>query len=472
MLATPSFRRTTRVVLSLCTIGLLTIGAPGAAVADPPPATPQLPVPHDGTRPGSEPSNEPPTDDPLTRPGSGDRPDSRDSDEDVPSQGAPIMGPGITRGPYATLIAEKAKDVATLGKATTAAEEEAITRGEVATSSAQKVRALNKQADELTALATDMAAKSYQESAAEIRGFTDEFDALFEIRPHLLTLDRDAIVQEAADAQESAKVAQASLDAANAAQAIADEEHEKLDTELKAGTEELEKLVADNAEALRVQEAKQNADNKAKYDLSDIGEAADGLIAATEAQEAVKFALSQVGKPYVWGAEGPDSYDCSGLIQTAYGNQGLSLPRIANDQYRNTSGTSVDAEKMLPGDLIFYGDNPGDWTSVYHVGMYIGNGEMVHAPQPGSTVTVAPVPFDGWFGVTRAAEATPAEDDKADDKKDDEEKETQEPSDDASSPSESPEATRDEEETQDDAKQDSTSDSGDGTPTPSPSPTG
>jgi cell wall-associated NlpC family hydrolase len=98
------------------------------------------------------------------------------------------------------------------------------------------------------------------------------------------------------------------------------------------------------------------------------------------AQAAVDAALSQVGKPYQWGAAGPDSYDCSGLTMWAWAQAGVSLPHNSGAQYSATARVSQD--DWQPGDLLFFG------SPIHHVGMYIGNGKMVEAPYSGQVVRV------------------------------------------------------------------------------------
>ncbi|WP_405647546.1 NlpC/P60 family protein [Streptomyces sp. NBC_00019] len=108
---------------------------------------------------------------------------------------------------------------------------------------------------------------------------------------------------------------------------------------------------------------------------------------ATKAEKALAFARSQVGKPYVWGATGPDSYDCSGLTQAAWNAAGISLPRTTYDQVN--AGTTVTLANAQPGDLVFFYDD------VTHVGIYIGNGKMIHAPKPGAYVREESIYYDG-----------------------------------------------------------------------------
>lgn len=104
---------------------------------------------------------------------------------------------------------------------------------------------------------------------------------------------------------------------------------------------------------------------------------------ASVAARAVDAALSQVGKPYVLGAAGPNSYDCSGLVQWAYKQAGASLPRTSRQQWSAT--TRVSESNLRPGDLIFYSNN-GTGSGIYHVAIYTGPGMRVHAPSPGKTV--------------------------------------------------------------------------------------
>nr|WP_107903984.1 C40 family peptidase [Streptomyces chartreusis] len=108
---------------------------------------------------------------------------------------------------------------------------------------------------------------------------------------------------------------------------------------------------------------------------------------ATKAEKTLAFARSQIGKPYVWGATGPDSYDCSGLTQAAWKAAGVDIPRVTYDQVN--AGTTVPLSSAQPGDLVFFYDD------VTHVGIYIGNGMMIHAPKPGAYVREESIYYDG-----------------------------------------------------------------------------
>jgi cell wall-associated NlpC family hydrolase len=125
-----------------------------------------------------------------------------------------------------------------------------------------------------------------------------------------------------------------------------------------------------------------------------------------EALTAVDFALSQVGRPYLWGAVGMDAYDCSGLTWRAYEQAGVLLPRVAADQYAH-GGTPVAIADLLPGDLVFFATVAWDPGAVHHVGMYVGRGLMVDAPHPGASVRVEPVTAAGYVGAVRVVQERP-----------------------------------------------------------------
>ncbi|MEV0278157.1 NlpC/P60 family protein [Streptomyces sp. NPDC050610] len=118
--------------------------------------------------------------------------------------------------------------------------------------------------------------------------------------------------------------------------------------------------------------------------------------ASTErAARAVSYAYAALGKPYVWGATGPSAYDCSGLTQAAWRAAGVSLPRTTYTQIN--AGPKVSRSHLSPGDLVFF------YSGVSHVGIYVGDGKMIHAPRPGAPVRVAPIDQMPFAGATRPA---------------------------------------------------------------------
>ncbi|GAC1313948.1 MAG: hypothetical protein NVSMB16_10690 [Acidimicrobiales bacterium] len=109
---------------------------------------------------------------------------------------------------------------------------------------------------------------------------------------------------------------------------------------------------------------------------------------ARRARVALQWALAQRGRPYAWGAAGPDAFDCSGLVLRAWEAAGVGLARVAADQYRE--GRHVPLSDARPGDLVFFGTDPGDPASVDHVGIVAGPGVMIDAPHTGAVVRLAP----------------------------------------------------------------------------------
>ncbi|MFC5723880.1 NlpC/P60 family protein [Streptomyces gamaensis] len=121
---------------------------------------------------------------------------------------------------------------------------------------------------------------------------------------------------------------------------------------------------------------------------------APGTRAPTErAARAVAFAYSALGKPYVWGATGPGAFDCSGLTQAAWQAAGVSLPRTTYTQI--DAGRRIARSQLAPGDLVFF------YSGVSHVGLYIGDGRMIHAPHPGAPVRIAPIDQMPFAGASR-----------------------------------------------------------------------
>ncbi|MFI7289268.1 NlpC/P60 family protein [Streptomyces anulatus] len=116
---------------------------------------------------------------------------------------------------------------------------------------------------------------------------------------------------------------------------------------------------------------------------------------ATKAEKVLAFARAQIGKPYVWGASGPSSYDCSGLTQAAWREAGVTLPRTTWDQVE--VGTRVATSDLLPGDLVFFYDD------ISHVGIYKGDGMMIHAPKPGANVREESIYYMPIYGSVRPA---------------------------------------------------------------------
>ncbi|MDH6464458.1 cell wall-associated NlpC family hydrolase [Micromonospora sp. A200] len=192
----------------------------------------------------------------------------------------------------------------------------------------------------------------------------------------------------------------------------AEEQFTAVEKALRENERKLVKLRADNQAQLIELERQQEAAEQKLGAAYVEGQSATGLIASPQALAAVRYALAQLGDPYLWSAEGPDRFDCSGLMWAAYRSAGYyDLPRVSRDQYYATRARSVDRSALLPGDLLFFASG-SSWTTIHHVGMYIGGGKMVQAPSTGDVVKISTVRWSGLYAATRvvgavAAPATP-----------------------------------------------------------------
>jgi cell wall-associated NlpC family hydrolase len=132
-------------------------------------------------------------------------------------------------------------------------------------------------------------------------------------------------------------------------------------------------------------------------------------LSAAEDLTFLKAGLSRQGLPYVWGASGPNSFDCSGLVQWAMARAGIQMPRVAADQAR--TGPAVPVSQLQPGDLLFYHTDPTDPGYISHVAIYLGNDEMLQAPQTGENVEVVPadVTSSEYAGAVRVDPALAAQ---------------------------------------------------------------
>jgi cell wall-associated NlpC family hydrolase len=117
------------------------------------------------------------------------------------------------------------------------------------------------------------------------------------------------------------------------------------------------------------------------------------------ARQAVAFAMAQIGKPYLWGADGPSAYDCSGLMLAAYRSAGIYLPRVSRAQW--FAGPHVGLGELAPGDLVFFAHDVRAPSTIHHVGMYVGGGAMVEAPYTGARVRTASIGRRDYIGAVR-----------------------------------------------------------------------
>ncbi|MFK0257365.1 NlpC/P60 family protein [Streptomyces sp. NPDC090445] len=182
------------------------------------------------------------------------------------------------------------------------------------------------------------------------------------------------------DLQQYAKDAKAEWEKLEANRIKKEASKKEIEDKIKAAEELENKLEAE--EKARLIQLEQEAHYKAQTAWLSTGVLKEVNGSATEAgRKAVQFATQQIGKPYLWGATGPDSFDCSGLTSQAWRAAGRGIPRTSQEQLRLLPKIAV--KDMRPGDLIIYFDDAS------HVGMYVGDGAMVHAPRPGRQITIA-----------------------------------------------------------------------------------
>jgi cell wall-associated NlpC family hydrolase len=219
-------------------------------------------------------------------------------------------------------------------------------------------------------------------------------DSAEDLVQQMTTLDviashADTVVAAADAAQDLAEAAQAEADAAAALAQAGLAELEAQKAELQRQTAEyqasFDRLTAEEQATVA---AAVGGRSIAAPDLASLG-----LDPSAAAATVISTALSKVGSPYAWGASGPDSFDCSGFTSYAYAAIGVSLPHSSSAQ--SGVGRSVSRSELQPGDLVFF------YSPISHVGLYIGNGMMVHARTYGSPVAVVSVDQSGYAGASR-----------------------------------------------------------------------
>ncbi|MET9885139.1 NlpC/P60 family protein [Streptomyces sp. NPDC006430] len=182
------------------------------------------------------------------------------------------------------------------------------------------------------------------------------------------------------DLQQYAKDANAQWEKLEANRIKQESTKKQIEEKIKAAESLESKLEAE--EKARLIQLEQEAQYKAQTAWLSTGVLKEINASASESgKKAVQFATAQIGKPYVWGAQGPGSFDCSGLTSQAWRSAGKGIPRTSQEQLRLLP--KVALKDMRPGDLIIYFDDAS------HVGMYVGDGAIVHAPRPGRNVTLA-----------------------------------------------------------------------------------
>ena len=233
--------------------------------------------------------------------------------------------------------------------------------------------------------------------------YLDKVEAL-----NLLNAHRTAVVAELiaarANADKARDAANGALRQAKTVRDLVSKQRADVEAQTKKYTDLLATLNAQQQEAYRNRNAPttaQLATTEAPATPAPAQPAASPAVGggSAKAQIAVAYARAQLGKPYVFGAAGPDAFDCSGLTMMAWAAAGVSLPHYAPTQMQYGSGVPIDISAMLPGDLIFL------YPYVGHVEIYSGNGMAISAPQTGDVVKYVSVAYDmpNIVGVRRIA---------------------------------------------------------------------
>ncbi|MEV5876911.1 C40 family peptidase [Streptomyces sp. NPDC052101] len=211
-----------------------------------------------------------------------------------------------------------------------------------------------------------------------------------------LTADLAAQAAKSADATQQAAAnyqLQAERDAA-AAKAAKQAKSDLAEAKQKAA--EAKKQAEETARKEAAARASRNAERTTLSATSDSGSTSTSTSTATGSAAAViAFVKAQIGKSYVLGASGPSAYDCSGLVQSAFKEIGVSLPRVSQDQ--STAGTQVSLSNLQPGDILYWGSA----GSAYHVAVYVGDGMFVGAQNPSTGIVEKPLSYDPPTGAVR-----------------------------------------------------------------------
>jgi peptidoglycan DL-endopeptidase CwlO len=391
-----------------CTALCVLIARP--AYADPPPAgPPTTPSPTISATPGSGPTGPVP---PLTIPDGGVVPvpssPLADPAATAPATAGPPPADTSVTGPFASQILADYANAEAIGEKLNQIDLDVAAARNTVKTMHDLWQAQQAQVNDLQRKADGAAAKAYKDAAGlgPFGAYATDVHQLGMLAPALGDGSRggpagsESAAQEAAQARQLASIeeqayqsAQAKLQQMEAQQADLHAQYDQLNAKLT------ELRTVNQALVAQAETAQEQVD-RGLAPMFRPGSMVGGKAANPLALAAVAYAYAQYGKPYWWAHEGPDYFDCSGLVWAAYKSTGYLLPRVANDQYHAT--TPISADQLLPGDLVFFSvTSRTDWTTISHVGMYVGDGLMIEAPRTGETVTVTTVWWSAFFGATR-----------------------------------------------------------------------
>ena len=307
--------------------------------------------------------------------------------------------------PHRSLADVEAQVAALDAKVDAAVESYNQARIQLSAAARRTAAAEHKLAQQAKAIATQQRAMSQVAVAAYRTGGADQFVSLVTTSNPETFLDRasslNTISTHQSDALQSLQVAQLAYAQAKAEANQQLAAQRKIAAALKAQRDSISNAL-DQQQALL---SSLRADERRRIEAAAAAHRAAARQAALRARAsyhgpasgqaavAVRYAYAQLGKPYQWGASGPSSYDCSGLTMASWGAAGVSLPHSSSAQYG--SGNHVSQSEIQPGDLVFFG------SPIHHVGIYIGNGNMIHAPHSGADVEIAPAFRGDYVGATR-----------------------------------------------------------------------
>ena len=323
----------------------------------------------------------------------------------TPTTTTPTTTIGATTNPLVAKIEKRRADIAALGdKLIQLGENRDLARQQLATAD-QKLAAAQAALTRAQQDAATAAANAMRDAAAlppgTIGSGLQDLDALAAIQRGE-SPGEEAAGRQLAIVQAAQQAAFTEQTTAAAAAADVSGQYDTLNADIAKKQAELQKLEKQNADALSAAEAAESAED-AQLGAQYLAGANAGRGADERAIAALEFALSQRGDPYVWSEEGPDEYDCSGLMYAAYRSNAAGnfpLTRVSRDQYWQTRNKVVDRYSLLPGDLLFFSSTTS-WTGIHHVAMYAGDGMMVEAPRTGLNVRLVPVRWSRLFQATR-----------------------------------------------------------------------
>ncbi|WP_308285703.1 C40 family peptidase [Actinoplanes hulinensis] len=313
-----------------------------------------------------------------------------------------LITPGVVASPVIQKVEKGRAEIAALGDQLIRLGQDRDLAQTHLTAAAQRVTETQQAAAQAKTIAAEAAAATMQEAAALPPGALDSG-----------LLDLDALSRMQRGDATSYEAAASRLAAAEAAVKTATEEHllagnrhsslsaqwTSLNTQIGRKQAAQKKYEDEHRDEISAAESTANAADQqlgAEY----LAGSQEGRDADPRAVKALEFALAQRGDPYVWSEEGPDRYDCSGLMYAAYRSTNYPLVRVSRDQYYQTRDRVVSRYSLLPGDLLFFSSS-SSWTGIHHVAMYAGEGMMVEAPRTGLNVRLTPVRWSRLFAATR-----------------------------------------------------------------------